>query len=113
MMIKRIDGLKRYTIKTEYDQTSIHVAGELLDYVNVTDLIEAWYKPEEQKRLTRKVVLGVLKEHNFKVLKYKNDLYISAGRLMTLLGAFTKKQTLMINLLKRTTPDTDTMYNMQ
>ena len=80
MMIKRIDGLKRYTIKTEYEQTSIHVAGELLDYVSVTDLIEAWYTPEEQKKLTRKVVLEVLKEHNFKVLKYKNDLYISYGR---------------------------------
>ena len=81
MLIKRVDGLKRYTITTEYGQTSIHAAGELLDYVNVTDLIEAWYKPEEQKRLTRKVVLGILKEHNFKVLKYKNDLYISAGRV--------------------------------
>ena len=81
MMIKRIDGLKRYTITTEYGQTSIHAAGELLDYVNVTDLIEAWYEPEEQKKLTRKVVLGILKEHNFKVLKYKNDLYISGGRV--------------------------------
>ena len=81
MLIKRVDGLKRYTVTTEYGQTSIHAAGELLDYVNVTDLIEAWYEPEEQRKLTRKVIVGILKEHNFKILKYKNDLYISEGRL--------------------------------
>ena len=100
-MIKRIDGLKRYTITTEYGQTSIHAAGELLDYDNVNDYIAAYYDPEDQKKLTHKIIVGIIKEHKIKALKYKNDIYISVGRIQDFIWGIYQKTDIVDKFSKK------------
>ena len=80
-MIKKMDGLKRYTIINEYGLTTIHEAGETFDYCKVLDYVESHFELKDQNKLTHKILVGVIKKHGIKALKYENDIYISNGRL--------------------------------